>query len=50
MQNNLEVTDRMFIWIILEHCSQPFKHYLDEECQCKMCEGKIRKIILPFAA
>jgi hypothetical protein len=50
MQHHVEVDNRKFIWIELDHVSEPFKHYLDEECSCKMCESKIRKIIIPFAA
>jgi hypothetical protein len=50
MKQHVESTDRKYFWVISKNESLGYKHFLDDECSCKMCEDKIRKIVLPSAA
>ena len=38
------------LWLHEEGTAEPYMHIIDGECDCKACEGKIRRIIFPCAA
>ncbi len=38
------------IWLHPDGEPKPYLHTVDGDCDCKSCESKIRRIILPYAA
>jgi hypothetical protein len=51
MQNNKVVpAQEVALWISEDGLAMPYKHVVDGVCDCRSCESKIRRIILPYAA
>jgi hypothetical protein len=38
------------LWLQPDGTMKPYWHVIDDKCDCKTCESKIRRIILPYAA
>ena len=35
------------LWLVTEETAEPYLHQLDGECDCKSCESKKSRIVLP---
>jgi hypothetical protein len=35
------------LWLVTEETSEPYLHQLDVDCDCKSCESKKSKLVLP---